>query len=42
MPFRNKRFAASDAKLGGWALDADTLGKVDYSQTLASIIGMQA
>jgi hypothetical protein len=35
MPFRNKRFAASDAKLGGWTLDADTLGKVNYSQMLA-------
>jgi hypothetical protein len=35
MPFRNKRFAASDAKLGGWTLDADTLGRVDYSQALA-------
>jgi transmembrane protein TMEM43 len=34
MPFRNKRFAASDAKLGGWTLDADTLGRVDYSQAL--------
>ena len=34
MPFRNARFAASDAKLGGWTLDADTLGRVNYSQAL--------
>jgi hypothetical protein len=34
MPFRSKRFAASDAKLGGWKLDADTLDRVDYSQAL--------
>ena len=27
MPFRNARFAASDAKLGGSTLDADTLGR---------------
>jgi hypothetical protein len=34
MPFRNRQFAASDAKLGGWSLDAETLGRVDYSQAL--------
>jgi hypothetical protein len=35
MPFRNARFTASDAKLGGWALDADILDRVNFSQTLA-------
>ena len=34
MPFRSKRFAASDAKLGGWKLDAGTLDRVSYSQML--------
>lgn len=34
MPFRSKRFAASDAKLGGWKLDADTLARIDYARTL--------
>jgi transmembrane protein TMEM43 len=28
------RFAASDANLGGWTFDADTLGRVTYSQAL--------
>lgn len=34
MPFRSKRFAASDAKLGGWKLDAGTLDRVGLSQAL--------
>ncbi len=34
MPFRNKRFAASDAKLGGWTLDAGTLDRVNYAAAL--------
>jgi len=34
MPFQSKRYAASDAKLGGWTLDADTLGRVDPVQAL--------
>src|SRR5262249_17865068 len=34
MPFRSKRFAAGDAKLGGWKLDAGTLGRVGLSQAL--------
>jgi hypothetical protein len=34
MPFRSKRFAASDAKLGGWKLDAATLDRVGLSQAL--------
>ncbi len=29
MPFQSKRYAATDAKLGGWTLDADTLGRID-------------
>jgi hypothetical protein len=34
MPFRSKRFAASDAKLGGWTLGADVLDRIDYTQAL--------
>ena len=34
MPFRSKRFAASDAKLGGWKLDAGTLDRISYTQAL--------
>jgi hypothetical protein len=34
MPFRSKRFAASDAKLGGWKLDAGTLDRISYAQAL--------
>jgi hypothetical protein len=34
MPFRSKRFAASDAKLGGWTLGADQLDRIDYKQQL--------
>jgi len=34
MPFGSKRFAASDAKLGGWKLDAGTLDRVSYAQAL--------
>ena len=29
MPFRSARLSASDAKLGGYTLDADTLGDID-------------
>lgn len=32
MPFRSTRFIASDAKLGAYTLDADTLAGVDFSQ----------
>ena len=34
MPFRSKRFSASDAKLGGWRLDAGTLDRIALSETL--------
>ena len=34
MPFQSKRYAASDAKLGGWTLDANTLGRIDPVQPL--------
>jgi hypothetical protein len=34
MPFTSSRFGASDAKLGGYALDADTLKLVDLSDAL--------
>jgi hypothetical protein len=34
MPFRSKRFAASDAKLGGWTLGPDVLGRIAYAQKL--------
>jgi len=34
MPFRSKRFAASDAKLGGWKLDAGTLDRINLTQGL--------
>lgn len=34
MPFQSKRYAASDAKLGGWTLDAGTLERVDPVQSL--------
>jgi hypothetical protein len=34
MPFRSKRFAASDAKLGGWTLGADVLDRIGYTQAL--------
>jgi hypothetical protein len=34
MPFHSKRFAASDAKLGGWTLGADTLDRINYAQAL--------
>jgi hypothetical protein len=34
MPFQSKRYAAGDAKLGGWTLDADTLGRVEPVQPL--------
>ena len=34
MPFRNKRFAASDAQLGGWKLDASTLDRINYATEL--------
>ncbi|HUB84673.1 MAG TPA: TMEM43 family protein, partial [Rhizomicrobium sp.] len=34
MPFASTQFAASDAKLGGFALDADTLKLVDPSDAL--------
>jgi Tfp pilus assembly protein PilV len=32
MPFHSTTFAASDAKLGGFALDSDTLHKLDLTQ----------
>jgi Transmembrane protein 43 len=35
MPFSNKRFAASNAKLGGWRLDPGTLDRISLSQALA-------
>ncbi len=35
MPFRSKRFAAADAKLGGWRLDAGTLDRIALSEALA-------
>ncbi len=34
MPFRNKRFAATDAQLGGWKLDASTLDRINYATEL--------
>jgi hypothetical protein len=34
MPFGSKRFAASDAKLGGWKLDPSTLYRISLSQAL--------
>jgi hypothetical protein len=34
MPFQSTRYAASDAKLGSWTLDADTLGRVEPAQSL--------
>jgi Transmembrane protein 43 len=34
MPFRNAQFTASDAKLGGWPLDAEVLGRVTLTQAL--------
>jgi hypothetical protein len=34
MPFRSSRMSASDAKLGGYTLDADTLGDIDPPQAL--------
>jgi Transmembrane protein 43 len=34
MPFRNAQFTASDAKLGGWPLDADVLGRLTLTQAL--------
>lgn len=34
MPFQNHSFDAADAKLGGYALDATTLGLIDPPQTL--------
>jgi Transmembrane protein 43 len=34
MPFRNTRFTASDAKLGGWRLDPDILDQLHLSQAL--------
>jgi hypothetical protein len=34
MPFRSSRMSASDAKLGGYTLDADTLGDIDPPQSL--------
>jgi hypothetical protein len=34
MPFRSKRFAASDAKLGGWTLSPDVLDRIEYTQAL--------
>jgi len=34
MPFSSKRFAASDAQLVGWKLDAGTLDRVSYAQAL--------
>jgi hypothetical protein len=30
MPFRIKRFTASDAKLGGWTLGPDVLDRIEY------------
>jgi len=35
MPFRSQTYAASDAKLGNYALDSGTLGLLDLSQPLA-------
>ncbi len=35
MPFRSQTYAASDAKLGGYALDSGTLGLIDLSQPVA-------
>ena len=32
MPFRNKRFAASDAQLGSWTLESATLDRVNYAE----------
>jgi hypothetical protein len=34
MLFGDARFSASDAKLGGWTLDSDILGRINYSQEL--------
>jgi hypothetical protein len=34
MPFKSARISAPDAKLGGWTLDYDTLGRIDISQVL--------
>ena len=34
MPFRTARFSASDAKLGGWRLDPNIVGRIDLSQAL--------
>jgi hypothetical protein len=34
MPFRSSRMSASDAKLGGYTLDADTLGDIDPPQSI--------
>jgi Transmembrane protein 43 len=34
MPFRNAQFAANDAKLGGWPLDADVLRRVTLTNAL--------
>jgi hypothetical protein len=34
MPFRSARFTASDAKLGGWRLDADILDQIKFVQAL--------
>jgi Transmembrane protein 43 len=34
MPFRSQLLAASDAKLGGFTLDADTMGQLDFSQAI--------
>jgi hypothetical protein len=34
MPFRSSRMSASDAKLGGYALDTDTLGDIDPPQSV--------
>lgn len=37
MPFASQRYAASDAKLGGYALDATTLGLLTPTQTLTPV-----
>ncbi|MGA9796520.1 MAG: TMEM43 family protein [Rhizomicrobium sp.] len=34
MPFRSSRMSAADARLGGYALDADTLGAIDPPQSV--------
>ena len=34
MPFKSSRMSAPDAKLGGWKLDYDTLGRIDITQAL--------